>query len=330
MSSRVLVTRLRRAGMSSISSFGVVVAGTLLLSGCTIPVAGNAASESSSAVATTSVPRPTTNSTAVGPTPSATVAVPPSSRAWSDEVVTDGDLELSDVARDAMRHAIDDVQQQYGGHSGIAISDGTRHYFVGTLPVGPAWSTSKIPLAIAALRQNPGLQVAMAQAIQNSDNAAAAQLWQSLGDPAAAGAATEAILREAGDPTIVEHDIVRPGFSAFGQTAWALSDQARFAAHLQCIDGATPVLTAMGNVAADQRYGLGQLPGARFKGGWGPGLSGGYLTRQVGLIPSGGGSLAVSVAAAPSDGSYSTGQQALNRLAQAVQQSSGAMPLAHC
>jgi hypothetical protein len=45
----------------------------------------------------------------------------------------------------------------------------------------------------------------------------------------------------------------------------------------------------MGQATADQRWGLGTLPGARYKGGWGPSPDGRYLVRQIDIIdtPSG-------------------------------------------
>ncbi len=45
------------------------------------------------------------------------------------------------------------------------------------------------------------------------------------------------------------------------------------------------VLDAMGRIVAEQRWGLGQIPGIRFKGGWGPSEQpeGGYEVIQVGI-----------------------------------------------
>jgi hypothetical protein len=39
----------------------------------------------------------------------------------------------------------------------------------------------------------------------------------------------------------------------------------------------------MGGVVPEQRWGLGTLPGIRFKGGWGPSEDGGYDVIQVGI-----------------------------------------------
>ena len=75
----------------------------------------------------------------------------------------------------------------------------------------------------------------------------------------------------------------------------------------------------MGAIADDQRYGLGTIPGARFKGGWGPDESGMYLVRQFGTIAVDGGEVGVAIAARPADGTYATGQAMLTEIAAAVQ-----------
>ena len=43
----------------------------------------------------------------------------------------------------------------------------------------------------------------------------------------------------------------------------------------------------MGQVTGDQRWGLGALPDAKIKGGWGPAPSGRYLVRQIAVVPAG-------------------------------------------
>ncbi|WP_238525977.1 class A beta-lactamase-related serine hydrolase [Corynebacterium nuruki] len=179
-----------------------------------------------------------------------------------------------------------------------------------------AWSTSKVPLAIAALRHDPATGPTVESALTESDNAAAEQLWASLGDPTAAGAAVQAVLREGGDATTtVQNQVVRPGFSAFGQTMWTTADQATFAGKLSCLPGAGPVLDAMGRISNGGGYGLGLIPGARFKGGWGPDESGAYQVRQFGLVPGRDGTqVPVSIAATSPDGSYEGGQRVLDEI----------------
>ncbi|MBC3184998.1 hypothetical protein H7347_00085 [Corynebacterium sp. zg-331] len=199
----------------------------------------------------------------------------------------------------------------------VAVADTSGVTTYGEADEGPAWSTSKVPLALAALCANPGVIDDVEKALTASDNEAAARLWQSLGAPQEAGAAVEAILREAGDDhTRVETRRVRPEFSSFGQTRWALPDQAAFAVVLPTLDGAQPVLEAMGRVIPEQSYGLGTIEAMRFKGGWGPDEWGRYTVRQFGLIETPCGIKGVAVAAQPPDGTYEGGQRLLTEVAQ--------------
>ncbi|MBG9316833.1 hypothetical protein I4J34_04500 [Corynebacterium diphtheriae bv. mitis] len=103
-----------------------------------------------------------------------------------------------------------------------------------------------------------------------------------------------------------------------------------FARHMGCVAGSASVLAAMGEIASSQRYGLGSIPGARFKGGWGPNLSGSYDVRQFGLVPIGGVIVPVAVTAQASDGSYESGQQLLTRMATKLASFNGNVPSAEC
>ncbi|WP_291339601.1 hypothetical protein [Corynebacterium sp.] len=215
-----------------------------------------------------------------------------------------------------LQELVDAAVATFGGGAALAVADGAvvSAGEVGGAPV--AWSTIKVPIAVAALREDPALGPLVGQAIQASDNAAAEQLWASLGEPTRAAAAVESVLAEAGTPVEVSHEHTRPGFSSFGQTAWALDTQARFAAQLPCLTGAGEVLADMGMI--EQRYGLGQLEGARFKGGWGPEPDGRYTVRQFGLVPGaaeGAGEVAVSLWVMPASGTYEDAQAMSNLLA---------------
>lgn len=169
------------------------------------------------------------------------------------------------------------------------------------------------------------------QAISASDNDAAQTLWAALRSPEQAGSATERILAKGGDGTAVNTAVTRPEFSSFGQTVWALADQVEFAAHLPCLRGAEPVISAMGAVVPGQDYGLGAVPGARYKGGWGPDETGAYLVRQFGvLLGEDGGHRAVAIAARPASGTYGDGQAMLTRLAEGLGSAAGDIPAARC
>ncbi|MGA8252546.1 MAG: hypothetical protein WB989_18505 [Mycobacterium sp.] len=111
---------------------------------------------------------------------------------------------------------------------GIAVSavgNGQAPMEWGDWQEGPAWSTSKVPLVIAAYRQGNPPQVTgmMKAAITESDNAAAESLWAQLGDPPAAAQRVQQILQETGDPTSIESRRLRAEFTAFGQTIWSLA-----------------------------------------------------------------------------------------------------------
>jgi len=198
------------------------------------------------------------------------------------------------------------VQKQLSGPAGVAVFPvgSTRSadmLTVGTWRSGVAWSTSKVPVTVAAQRRSSSktTKARSTKAITVSDNRAAEQLWASLGTPTRAAARTQDVIRDTGDrSTVVQHRRVRPGFTAFGQTRWDLDDQARFAAGLPCLSDAQGVVTLMGKVTKSQRWGLGQLPRTSFKGGWGP-VGRGYLVRQLGIITLSDGS-AVGVAIAVS------------------------------
>jgi hypothetical protein len=197
---------------------------------------------------------------------------------------------------------------------------------------GPAWSTIKVPLAIAALREQGSDQVTddMRAAITESDNAAAESIWASLGEPVTAAQRVEEVLRQAGDNTTVESQKVRPEFTAFGQTIWPLTEQARYLAFAACDDTSQPILELMGEVEADQLWGLGTITGTRFKGGWGPSTSGNYLVRQIGLVNTGDRLAAVALAAAPRSGSFNDGVPDLNEVVDWLREHLADLPAGRC
>lgn len=283
---------------------GASVALALLVSGCTIGDVGDRGSDGTDGTdgtgATTAPGTPEPTSPSAPSSPSAPA---------SDAPQPGGTLEVPEDA----------------GSVGVALLDGGELRTGGSLAgrqdasdpaVTAAWSTIKVPLAVAALRGDPGLTAQMQQAVTASDNAAADALWSSLGTPEQAASAVQGVLAEAGDTqTTVPAEKRRAEFSTFGQTDWTLEAQTTFARGLQCLDGAGPVLDAMGQVVAGQDYGLGRFDGALFKGGWGPSDDGSYLVRQFGLVPADDGTLVpVAVSATAADGSYESAQGVLDRV----------------
>jgi hypothetical protein len=199
---------------------------------------------------------------------------------------------------------------------GVAVATPTDVLSLGQWTTGVAWSTIKVPLAIAALRNNPHRAYELAvEAIAKSDNSAAEQLWSQLGQPAAAAQMVQAILNESGDvETVVECQRLRPGFTPFGQTRWSLSRQAQFAARLPITSGASQVINLMQNLTEAHRWGL-AAKGHAAKGGWGPGTDGSYLVRQFATLPTQSGHVGVALAAKAHDGEFDTGKAAINTLA---------------
>jgi hypothetical protein len=187
-------------------------------------------------------------------------------------------------------------------------------------------------LVIAALREErpPVVTDAMKTAITESDNAAAESLWAGLGDPVTAAAKVDAVLRQAGDRTAVQSQRTRPEFSAFGQTEWSLTDQARFMSMAVCDKVNAPVFALMGEIQPDQKWGIGTLPGSQFKGGWGPSPAGSYLVRQFGVLASPRGMIAVALAAQPASGTFDDGIAALTEMAGWLTAHLSALPAGHC
>ena len=199
---------------------------------------------------------------------------------------------------------------------GIAIARPDRTYSLGRWSSGVAWSTIKVPLAIAALRTEDSRAVhdLVTKAITESDNPASEKLWSRLGKPADAARKVQLIISQCGDTdTEVESRRLRPSFTAFGQTQWTLQRQARFAAQLPLIPDAAAVIDLMHDLAIAQRWGL-AAKGIAAKGGWGPGVHGDYLVRQLGIVPTPSGQWGVALAAEAHDGVFETGVEAVNML----------------
>ena len=211
------------------------------------------------------------------------------------------------------------------GEEGLAVSALNRDEGVssaGSLRTGVAWSTAKVPVVMAAISAGVGTRADATQAITASDNAAADRIWRALGGGDAAARAATGQLRQAGDrSTQIEGRTLRAGLSAFGQTDWSLADQVRFAAGMACTPGGAEVLDLMGQVVSGQRWGLGSTEQpARFKAGWGPGISpgsaDGWLDRQFGIVEIDGRPIAVAIATTAGD--HGAGTQNVTAIARWV------------
>lgn len=195
----------------------------------------------------------------------------------------------------------------------IAAPGGAVRSF-GEWTTGVAWSTIKVPLAIAALRADRSrAEPLLRKVITESNNAASEELWSQLGESDRAARRVQAVLREAGDAeTMVESRRLRTGFTPFGQTQWSLVRQARFAAQLPSLSDAGTVVELMGDLIPAQRWGLAAKDAAA-KGGWGPGLGDYYLVRQFGIVPVAFGHVGVALAAEAN--SFDAAIDAVNALA---------------
>lgn len=289
------MTHLRRtvAGLAGLAGF-VMVAVAALVTGCTL-------SEPSKA-----------------PTPTLAPVTP----ATENPEAVSGDTELAA----ALAAVVADVEATFGGQLGIATAADEDPVAEGFLEASPAWSTIKVPIAVAALRAHPEYAAEAEQAIAVSDNDAAERLFTAAG-----AESVNKVLDEAGLSVNVNEAQLRPGFSTFGQTALSVADEALLAAQLSCVAGAGPVLEIMGRIDPSQAYGLGSLEGALFKGGWGPDTVGKYQVRQFGLIPLGDGTYApIALTALPADGEYATGQAMLTHAALALSTLPEPLPTAAC
>ena len=220
--------------------------------------------------------------------------------------------DLKDAAEDpqaaSIQSVLNEMMPRLPAGASVTIFDGVRSYSIGDNQVGPAWSTSKVPLTQVALARGVASQADVRAAITASDNQAAERVWESLGGGEAAAAA---VSNHIGVP--VPAFPPRAGFSAFGQTQWGLSDQAAYAFNLPCSGG--EVYRLMGEISPDQAWGLGTIPGAHFKGGWGPSPEGNYLVRQFGTVPTATGPVGIAIAVWPVGGTFDQGTSQLSSIA---------------
>lgn len=237
---------------------------------------------------------------------------------------------------DPLRAVLDRAVARIPGQASVGVAGGGRVVTAGNVTALPAWSTSKVPLVMAALERTPEPAVTadMRAAVTRSDNAAAEAIWESLGAPAKAGIAVQQVLRRGGDAeTVVQFSKVRPEYSAFGQTQWNDGPAAIFASRLPCSPSGRSAAELMREVDANQQWGVYGLRGAQsvaVKGGWGPGTDGVYVVRQLAVVQTPRGYTGLMLSVRPADGSFASGKDALTRLAETVRAQLGALPVATC
>lgn len=280
-----------------------VLLGTGLLGGCV----------------TTSEPPPITRTRTPGPAPtraspsprqpSAPTTKPPTTPTTKSTPRTN----LRELAR-----ALDGLAEDRGARLAVAVAVGDRVTTIGHPHTGPAWSTSKVPLALAALAHRPGAvtEALVRRALRRSDNDAAEQLWALWPDATRAAKAVTTVLRRSGDRrTTVPRRRSRPGYSIFGQTTWRLADQARFGLALRSLAHGKAVTAEMAAVAQNQQWGLwdgDDEPATVVKGGWGPDPDGGYLVRQLAMVRDAPIPWSAALLAVPRSGQFTDGTAALS------------------
>lgn len=211
---------------------------------------------------------------------------------------------------------------------------------LGTFTTGRAWSTLKVPVALAAERRLGSAVVGSeTKAITVSDNDAAEDLWGALGGGQSSVDAVTTVLREGHDMrTHVSSELDAPP-SFPGYSMWALADQARFGAHLPCMPGTDRILRLMSAVGPNQRWGVANIgrtnrsvTSTAVKGGWGPGTgtSSAFLVRQLGLVTTRSGQFAVSIAAVPRSGRFEDGTAMLTRIGDWVGRNLSSVPTGRC
>lgn len=293
MRSSISTDRARRRVRRRYSALAAGAVVAVLTTGCTIPTDADRAGgeEPTTVTAETALP------------------IEPDEHAEPDDAA-ESDPSGAQAAQDAFTAAFASLAATLPGPAGIAVAgtgpDGEPVVLTaGPLDAPVAWSTIKVPLAMAAVADDPGAMGEAEAAITVSDNPSAEALWNRLGTPDQAAARIEQVLADygAGGATVPTQQL-RAGFSIFGQTVWTPADQAAFAAAAVCTGAGGPVIEMMGRISADQSWGLGTAPGARFKGGWGPEPDGRYLARQFGVIDTAAGPVAVALAAIADSGDF--------------------------
>ncbi|MDF0529128.1 hypothetical protein P0W64_15190 [Tsukamurella sp. 8F] len=208
-----------------------------------------------------------------------------------------------------------------GGRAGTVLGDEAG---------GSAWSTMKVPMAVAALQRfGRSVQADVSAAIVHSDNDAAERLWVKLGRGSQAAASVQKVLRAGGDGATVVDPV-----QGWGDTAWTNANASNFAAGLACVPQGQAVLALMKGVDATQQWGAASLPGAAVKGGWMPtsgdekDKDGAYFVRQIAVVQTGRGQTAIAMSTTAK--SYTAGTQALDRIGAWLRANQSKLPAGHC
>lgn len=167
-----------------------------------------------------------------------------------------------DSVRTQLDRAVEKTARKYHAKVGVAISAGDVTIAVGDKGKGPVWSTIKVPIAIAALKDGADKSL-VDLAIKESDNDAAYSLWSQVQwHEGSADKAVEELLEDYGSHADIHN-------TAFGYSTWSLKDQAVFGAELPCIEEADYVHKVLKDIVSWQKTGLSKEKRTRAKSGWG-------------------------------------------------------------
>lgn len=136
-----------------------------------------------------------------------------------------------------------------------------------------AWSTIKVPIALAAVQERHGslpehAENDIALSLRVSDNDAARRLWNGLEQFGNPGRIVDDVLDSTGDQATSVGRDAQGNDVPFGRTAWSVADAARFAAGMPCQPYSELVLDDMEAVDPEQSWGLGVLTSAGRTGPW--------------------------------------------------------------
>jgi hypothetical protein len=268
-------------------------------------------------------PQPETQTRAIAPTPAKKQSQP-----------TNGPI-LGPGAESSFAAMAGSLPAQVG-MAVASLGDGQVYEF-GDLREGHAWSSIKVPILTAVMRDegealDPEEEAWATSALTASDNEAAAALFGRLEDTYGgldgASRAVEAVLRDAEDTTTSVATAPPPpgAVSTYGQTEWSLLGSVQFYGRLVdgCLlapSGTEYVEGLMESVIPEQRWGLGEggFPSGwnvGMKGGWGPESNGAYLVRQSGYVRDGKHGIVVAMMAIDDSGAYPAGANDLTQMAQ--------------
>ncbi|MFW0177431.1 hypothetical protein QP934_007480 [Corynebacterium sp. MSK122] len=215
-----------------------------------------------------------------------------------------------DSVRTQLDRAVDKTARKYHAKVGVAISAGDDTIAVGDKGKGPVWSTIKVPIAIAALKDGADKSL-VDLAIKESDNDAAYSLWSQVQwHEGSADKAVEELLEDYGSHADIHN-------TAFGYSTWSLKDQAVFGAELPCIEEADYVHKVLKDIVSWQKIGLSKEKRTRAKSGWGLDEDENeYTYRQFGVHEVTGKRISVALSVVTDGEDYAKAEPAVKYLAQ--------------